>query len=85
MKIISRVYKIKGFLFIYLSISGTISCFITTLKFLFFHLGNYVPFFREKDTGQAVVWGGKNTKVVSENHPLKKNKAPRRKMKGNSV
>ena len=43
------------------------------------------PFFREKDTGQAVVWGGKNTKAVSENHRLKKNKAPRRKMKGNSV
>ena len=44
------------------------------------------PFFREEDTGQAVEWGGKNTKTVSENHPLKKKKkAPRGKMKGNSV
>ena len=32
------------------------------------------PFFREEDTGQAVVWGGKNTKTVSENHPLEKKK-----------
>lgn len=39
------------------------------------------PFFSEKDTGQAVQWGGKSTKKVSRDYPLKK-KAPRGMLKG---